>query len=104
MDMQLPDHLEGKVRTELGNSQDIVSKLEKQGKKHLYIDGGKTIQRFLKAWLIDEITITRIPILLGSGIPLFGPSGIELKLQLIDVFPSENGFVQERYGVVNLIF
>ncbi|MEX0719418.1 MAG: dihydrofolate reductase family protein [Balneolaceae bacterium] len=98
-DVEIPEYLKGKVRRESGAPEKIVSTLEAKGKKHLYIDGGITIQRFLKAKLIDELTITEIPILLGSGIPLFGNEGDEQPLELIEAFVSENGFVQERYRV-----
>ncbi len=97
--LAVPHHLQGKVRIESGTPEQIVSLLASEGKRHLYIDGGATIQRFLKARLIDEITITRIPILLGEGIPLFGAIGIEQPLLLIEAVASDNGFVQVRYEV-----
>lgn len=65
----------------------------------MYIDGGVTIQRFLSAGLIDEITITIIPIILGKGIPLFGDMDQKNELQLIDSDSGSNGFVQVRYSV-----
>jgi dihydrofolate reductase len=67
--------------------------------QHLYIDGGKTIQKFLKAQLIDEITITQTPILLGSGIPLFDSIGIEIPLTHLETTSTDNGFVQTKYRV-----
>ena len=75
--------------------------LESEGRQHLYIDGGATIQRFLQAGLIDEMTITHIPVLLGAGIPLFGSLGIEVSLRLIAATGSDNGFVQVRYEVTS---
>lgn len=98
--LKVPEHLADKVRVTSGTPEQIVEELAKDGKKHLYIDGGITIQRFLEAKLIHELTITVIPILLGSGIPLFGNEGIEQRLELIDVFTSENGTVQKRYRVI----
>lgn len=95
----VPERLQGKVRVGSGDPEQIVSHLAAEGKKHLYIDGGITIQRFLKARLINEITITQIPILLGDGVPLFGSTGIEQPLRLINVAASDNGFVQLRYEV-----
>lgn len=97
--LAVPDDLKDKVRVLAGAPEQVVSQLASEGKKHLYIDGGITIQRFLEAKLIDEITITRIPILLGSGIPLFGSVGTEQRLRLIEAVASPNGFVQERYAV-----
>lgn len=98
-DLTVPENLIGKVKFESGTPHEIVAKLAKEGKKHLYIDGGTTIQRFLEAKLINELTITVIPILLGNGIPLFGNGTIEQPLELIDVSTSANGTVQKRYKV-----
>ena len=98
-DVAVPENLTGKVRIESGSPQEIVAMLANEGKKHLYIDGGITIQRFLEAKLIDELTITVIPILLGSGIPLFGNAGMEQALELIELFTSDNGTIQKRYRV-----
>lgn len=98
-DLTVPKNLTGKVRFESGTPHDIVAKLAKEGKKHLYIDGGITIQRFLEARLINELTITVIPILLGSGIPLFDNGEKEQPLGLIEVFTSGNGSVQKRYRI-----
>jgi dihydrofolate reductase len=97
--LAIPEHLHEMVSVQSGPPEHIVSQLESEGKKHLYVDGGITIQRFLKAGLINEITITRIPILLGEGISLFGSFGVELPLRLIAATPSNNGFVQVRYEV-----
>ncbi|MCH8548629.1 MAG: dihydrofolate reductase family protein, partial [Balneolaceae bacterium] len=87
-DLKEPESLTGKVIFKSGTPQEIVMELAKEGKKHLYIDGGITIQKFLKANLINELTITVIPIILGSGIPLFGNEGTEQPLELIEVFTS----------------
>ncbi len=97
--LDIPAELNGKVRVMSGTPDDIVSKLASEGKQHLYIDGGITIQRFLEAGLIDELTITEIPILLGSGIPLFGNMSHDQILKLIEVNTSENGVVQKRYKI-----
>jgi dihydrofolate reductase len=97
--LDVPAHLQGRVRMDSGAPEALVAQLASEGKRHLYIDGGMTIQRFLQARLIREITITRIPILLGDGIPLFGAIGIELPLRLVEATASDNGFVQVRYSV-----
>ena len=97
--IKIPSHLADAVRTESGHPEQIVQRLAESGARHLYIDGGITIQRFLDAGLIDELTITRIPVLLGAGVPLFGNTGSEQKLVLIEAVASDNGFVQERYRV-----
>jgi len=68
----VPDNLKDKVWIISGEPRDVLSKLEKEGVENLYIDGGKVIQSFLREDLIDELIITRVPKLLGQGIPLFG--------------------------------
>ena len=81
-----------------GTPQQIVDQLAGRGYRHLYIDGGVTIQGFLRAGLIDRMTITRIPVLLGSGIPLFGelPHDIRWKHVATRSFPS--GMSQSEYA------
>lgn len=78
----------------------LVARLSAQGMKHLYIDGGLTIQRFLSNALIDEMTITKIPVLLGSGRPLFGPLSEDVRLEHISTRAFDFGFVQSKYRVV----
>ena len=56
-----------------GTPAEIVSQLAARGIRHIYVDGGITIQRFLQAGLIQRLIITRVPVLIGTGIPLFGP-------------------------------
>lgn len=67
----IPFNLENKVQLISGNPNAIISQLHKLNHHNIYIDGGKTIQSFLNEDLIDEMTITTIPVLLGSGISLF---------------------------------
>lgn len=82
-----------------GDPREIVERLEERGVRHIYVDGGVTITRFLEAGLIDRMTITRIPVLLGSGIPLFGflPGDIHLQHAWTRSFPS--GLVQSEYEI-----
>ena len=82
-----------------GSPADIVDQLSKRGAEHLYIDGGKTIQSFLDANLIQRIIITRIPILLGDGIPLFGPLQQDIKLRHVETRAFADGNVQCEYDV-----
>lgn len=97
--IRLPNHLLSSVNVLSGPPQKIVDQLAEEGLHHLYIDGGKTIQRFLNAGLIQEMIITRIPILIGDGIPLFGPLEEDIKLQHISTQTFDNGFVQSHYKV-----
>lgn len=68
----VPKELENKVRTISGKPKELVNQLKELGHQNLYIDGGITIQGFLEEDLIDEMIITRVPVLLGNGLPLFG--------------------------------
>ena len=98
--LQIPAHLEGKVEVMAGDVTSLVATLAERGMKHLYIDGGQTIQAFLEAGLVNELIITRIPVLLGQGIPLFSQIGRQLELRHIGTHESDNGFVQSRYQVM----
>jgi dihydrofolate reductase len=77
----VPQELKNKVELINGDLKDILNHLEAKGIKNLYIDGGKTIQSFLKEDLIDEMIITTVPILLGEGIPLFGHLDNDLRFK-----------------------
>ena len=95
--LELPENLEGKVEVMAGDVTSLVVALAERGMKHLYIDGGQTVQAFLEAGLVDELIITRIPVLLGQGIPLFSQVGSEHGLRHVGTQVSDNGFVQSRY-------
>ncbi len=66
-----------------GDLSDVLNKIHARGLMNLYIDGGKTIQSFLREDLIDEMTITVIPYLLGGGIPLFSSLSTSLLFECI---------------------
>jgi dihydrofolate reductase len=80
-------------------SRDLVIPPELSGVNHIYLDGGATIQRFLREGLVDEMTITAIPVLIGEGLPLFGPLHEDIKLELLASRSFSNGFVQNRYRI-----
>jgi len=79
---QVPETVLGKAKVVRGEVKSLISQLNNQGFLNLYIDGGRAIQSFLEADLIDEIIITRVSILLGEGIPLFGKLSHSLKFKL----------------------
>jgi dihydrofolate reductase len=95
----IPPHLTDYVEWLSLPPQHLVERLTAQGATHLYVDGGKTIQGFLNAGLIDELTITRVPVLIGTGVPLFGPLNRDIRLTHIATRQFENGFVQSNYRV-----
>ena len=78
---------------------DLVARLSAAGARRLYVDGGRTIQGFLAAGLIDDLTITVIPVLLGDGIPLFGPLPADVPLAHVASKAYDCGFVQHTYRV-----
>ena len=89
----------GGVEQMSGPPQEIVSKLNARGFSHLYIDGGITIQRFLRAGSIDRLIITRVPVLIGEGIPLFGALPGDVKLQHVQTRHFASGLVQTEYAI-----
>lgn len=79
---------------------ELFNELSESGVDHIYVDGGKTIQGFLEAGLIEELIITTIPVLIGSGIPLFGPLTKDKHLAHIETQSFDNGMVQSKYRVI----
>jgi dihydrofolate reductase len=82
-----------------GAPADIVAQLEARGMRHIYVDGGLTIQRFLEAGLINRLIITRVPVLIGTGIPLFGPLQRDIALTHVSTRHFPSGLVQSEYAV-----
>ena len=79
----------------------LLERLSSEGVEHVYIDGGTTIQSFIADNLIDEITLTVIPVLLGEGISLFGKLGKDVNLRHERTQTYDFGFVQIIYKVRN---
>jgi len=98
--LEIPDALADRVSTMSGPPAEIVRRLSERGLTHVYVDGGITIQRFLAAGLIQRMTITRLPVLIGTGIPLFGPTPHDIKLRHVETRTYGNGLVQSTYDVV----
>src|ERR1700691_3235903 len=90
----------GVVEQMAGAPAEIVSKLAASGAHHLYIDGGITIQNFLRAGLIQHLIITRVPVLIGEGIPLFGALLHDVRLRHVATQQYPSGLVKSEYEVV----
>ena len=93
----LPEKFKGKAEILKGSLKEILEHIHKKGYTRLYIDGGATIQNFLKEDLIDELIITTIPILLGGGAPLFGELPQELEFEHVESHLYLDALVQDSY-------
>jgi len=89
----------GRVEHMAGEPADLVARLAATGARRLYVDGGVTIQRFLRAGLITRLVVTRVPVLIGEGIPLFGPTGRDIRLRHVATRSFPSGLVQSEYEV-----
>jgi dihydrofolate reductase len=89
----------GVVEQMSGEATEIVKQLKSRGFKHAYIDGGITIQRFLAAGCIDRMVITRVAVLIGAGIPLFGPLPHDISLRHVATRSYNGGLVQSEYEI-----
>jgi dihydrofolate reductase len=87
------------VEQRTGSPEEIVTKLAASGAQNLYIDGGVTIQRFLRAGMIQRLIITRVPVLIGEGIPLFGALPHDVQLRHISTQLYASGLVQSEYHI-----
>jgi len=94
-----PAALPGPVEIYSGNIPTLIKSLESDGFKHAYVDGGATITSFLSLGLINEMTITKAPIILGKGIPLFGQLSQAINLEKTTAKVFTNGFIQETFVV-----
>ena len=90
---------DGVVEQMSGEPAEIVERLKARGFQHAYIDGGITIQRFLAAGLVHRLIITRVPILIGVGIPLFGSLPQDISLRHIATRSYKGGLVQTEYEI-----
>jgi riboflavin biosynthesis pyrimidine reductase len=85
-----------------GPPAEIVSQLAARGIHHLYIDGGMTIQGFLRAGAIQRLIITRVPVLIGDGVPLFGTLPRDIRLHHVATRHYPSGLVKTEYHVIAL--
>lgn len=84
-----------------GAPREIVSTLKSRGIHHVYVDGGVTIQRFLRERLIQQLIITRVPVLIGKGIPLFGSLPNDIKLEHVQTQHYPSGLVKTEYRIIS---
>lgn len=91
----------GCVEPMQGTPSEIVSRLEARGVRHIYVDGGVTIQEFLRAGMIQRLIITRVPVLIGDGISLFGSLPSDIRLEHIQTQQYATGLVKTEYRVIS---
>ena len=96
-DLTIAPELSDKAEALHLSPRELIRELERRGSRQIYLDGGVTIQRFLREGLVDEMTITTIPILIGEGLPLFGALDKDVQLDLLTSQSFKNGFVQNQY-------
>jgi dihydrofolate reductase len=96
---EVPSRLSDTVHVSAQPPNALIQTLSIKGWKRAYVDGGQVIQSFLEAGLIEDMIITRIPILLGSGRPLFGPLSRDVQLDHTKTTAFPSGLVQSWYRV-----
>jgi dihydrofolate reductase len=76
----------------------LAAALGDRSEKRIYADGGRTVQAFLASGLLSDLTVTRVPVLLGAGIPLFGPLPGPSQPHLVESRTTRDGAVQSVYS------
>jgi dihydrofolate reductase len=94
---KVPDDLSQEVTLLTMKPRELLNHLSSMGYSTIYVDGGKVIQSFLKEDLIDELIISKAPVLIGSGIPLFGHLDSDLRFHHIRTAVCSNGLVRSYY-------
>jgi dihydrofolate reductase len=93
----VPEALQGKVRFSSLAPKDAIENLAAQNVRRVYVDGGQLVQSFLRDGLLTDMVITTVPVLLGSGRPLFGVLTQDIDLELISSRTFPSGLVQSAY-------
>ncbi len=96
----IPDKLRDQVSLCELSPPDVMASLAEKGWKRVYVDGGKIVQSFLREGLIENMTLTLVPVLIGSGKRLFGELEADIDLQLLEASSFPSGLVTTRYRVV----
>lgn len=76
---------------------DALATLEREGRRHVYVDGGTVVQQFLRSGMLDDLTVSIAPVLIGSGVPLFGDLDSDVLLELTGTRELPAGFTQATY-------
>ncbi|WP_373964050.1 dihydrofolate reductase family protein [Kosakonia sacchari] len=100
-DTPVPEKLMGKVQFSCRTPGEVLTDLAAQNAHRVYIDGGQVIQSFLREGLVADIVITTVPVLLGSGKPLFGALNRDIALTLLSSRSFPSGLVQSHYRLTS---
>ena len=95
---QIPEIVKEKATLAAMKPADLLNYLSEKNFSNIYVDGGKVIQSFLKEDLVDELIITKVPELIGSGIPLFGVLDKDLQFEHVKTNVYSNGLVKSYYN------
>lgn len=98
-ELAIPDELQATVESRNATPEELVSELAATGVEHIYVDGGNTIQRFIDAGLVQQVIISVVPVLIGEGVPLFGPLAEDVTLRHVETQTFSSGIVQSRYEI-----
>ncbi len=80
-----------------GAPAEVLDTLASEGARHVYADGGQVVTQFLAAGCLDALTVTFVPVVLGTGIRLFGSDPGRHRLELESTRSFDSGMVQLRY-------
>ena len=96
----VPEEIADRVTLTQFDPPKVMKTLEEKGWSRVYVDGGKVVQSFLRAGLISDMILTRVPILIGDGLPLFGTLGCDIDLEHLDTRSFPSGLVTSRYRII----
>ncbi len=100
-DTPVPEALKGKLQFSRLTPKDVLNDLAAQNVQRVYLDGGQVIQSFLREGLVADMVITTVPVLLGSGKPLFGSLSRDINLTLLSSRSFPSGLVQSHYRLMS---
>jgi dihydrofolate reductase len=98
--VDIPEHLSNSVESSSSAPRNLIERFSEEGRRHVYVDGGMTIQSFLNEGLVTNLELFRIPVLIGEGISLFGPLDQDTQLRLIESEPFPSGIVRSSYEIL----
>ena len=78
---------------------DAVAALSSAGHRTVYVDGGRTVHDSLAAGLIGELTLSRVPVLIGTGHTPFGAFPADIRLEHVRTRTFPGGMVQSTYRI-----